>query len=447
MSAAPASNPAAAPARARARAESRPFDPVIVFVAGCLMTLGVVMVYSSSATVQGPAFDWRHWWQTPLRHGAFAAAGFIVMLITAHVDYRALGWRRPGAGWRAGLPTLLVAALLVAVLAPGVGAEVLGARRQILIPGLGFGFQPSEVAKVFIVVWVAALLTRVRRVGPARAAAPASRPRVLPIRGERTGAPLAAGLRARPAPPPPRETEAWVEAVDPRSFVLGFLPVLLTGGALIGLTIIEDFGTAALMGVILFVMMYVGGARLTHLGLVGLVGAAGGAAMVIAEPYRVQRIATFLSEAPDPRGAGYQISQALMAIGSGGWWGRGLGAGVQKYGYLPQDNNDFILAIICEELGVAGGVAVAVLFLVLLLRGYRLSATAPDRFGRLVALGLTLTICLQAAFNFGVITNSVPTKGISLPFVSQGGSGVLFLGFATGLLASIGRRGGAADEG
>jgi cell division protein FtsW len=112
---------------------------------------------------------------------------------------------------------------------------------------------------------------------------------------------------------------------------------------------------------------------------------------------------------------------------------------VQKYGYLPQDNNDFILAIICEELGFAGGLLVVALFLALLWRGWRLAATAGDPFGRLLATGFTLLICLQAAFNIGVVTDSVPTKGISLPFVSAGGSGVLFLGVAAGLLASVGR--------
>ena len=160
---------------------------------------------------------------------------------------------------------------------------------------------------------------------------------------------------------------------------------------------------------------------------------------IIIKPHRIERIKTFLAAAPDPLGAGYQINQALLAIGSGGWFGCVLGAGIQKYGYLPQDNNDFILAIICEELGVAGGMVVVLLFVGFVLRGWRIAARAPDRFGQLLALGLTMTIGLQAAMNIGVVTNSIPTKGISLPFVSAGGSGVVVLGLATGLLASIGR--------
>jgi cell division protein FtsW len=193
------------------------------------------------------------------------------------------------------------------------------------------------------------------------------------------------------------------------------------------------------MGIVMLVLLFVGGARWTHLGLSAVVALGAGGGLVIMKPHRVARIATWFSDAPDPQGAGYQINQAMLAIGSGGWWGRGLGAGVQKYGYLPQDNNDFILAIICEELGIVGGICVVVLFLLLLYRGWRIAARVGDPFGRLVALGLTLTICLQAAMNVGVVTNSIPTKGISLPFVSAGGSGIVLLGLAAGLLAGVAR--------
>jgi cell division protein FtsW len=226
---------------------------------------------------------------------------------------------------------------------------------------------------------------------------------------------------------------------DIRDFRTGFLPAVLSSSLLIGLTALEDFGTAALMGVVMLAMLCAARARWTHLGLTGVLALAAGVGLILIKPHRIGRIVTWWSETPDPSGAGYQIHQAMLAIGSGGWWGRGIGAGVQKYGYLPQDNNDFILAIICEELGIVGGIAVVALFLVLLWRGWRLSVGATDRFGQLLAFGLTLMICLQAAFNVGVVTNSVPTKGISLPFVSAGGSGVVFLGLAAGLLASVGR--------
>ncbi|RMF81072.1 MAG: hypothetical protein D6744_07550 [Planctomycetota bacterium] len=155
------------------------------------------------------------------------------------------------------------------------------------------------------------------------------------------------------------------------------------------------------------------------------------------------RVMSFIESWSDLSKASYQVTQSLIAIGSGGWWGRGLGAGVQKYGYLPQDNNDFIFAIVCEELGIVGGLVVIALFLLLLWRGWRIACATLNPFGRLLAAGVTLMICLQAAFNIAVVTNCVPTKGISLPFVSAGGSGVLFLGMAAGLLASVGGAGTA----
>jgi cell division protein FtsW len=250
-------------------------------------------------------------------------------------------------------------------------------------------FQPAELAKVVMIVWLAALLTR--------------------------------------------------SGCDVRDLRRGFLPALLSAGLLIALTSIEDFGTAALMGVVMLAMLLLAGARWLHLVGTGFLGLLAGAGLILLEPYRLRRIIIWLTEEPDPAGEGYQITQSLIAIGSGGWCGRGLGAGVQKYGYLPQDNNDFILAILCEELGAVGGLVVVALFLLLLWRGWRISAAVPNSFGKLLAAGITLTICLQAAFNIAVVTNSVPTKGISLPFVSAGGSGVVFLGIAAGLLASVGR--------
>ena len=351
----------------------------------------------------------------PLRQGAFALIGFLVMLAAAHCDYRWLAWKRRGAGWRAGLLTVATLALLVAVLTPGIGRAALGAatRATRAIPGLGVGVQPSELAKVVLVIWVAALLTRPTTRHVPKQRFPVLRDQVLPDR-------------------PPRG--------DIRDFRTGFLPVLLSATLLIGLTGLEDFGTAALMGAVLVTLLFLASARWRHLTLLGLLGAAAAVGLILLKPHRIERIRTWLAEEPDPSGAGYQIYQAMLAIGSGGWWGRGLGAGVQKYGYLPQDNNDFIFAIICEELGVIGGFCVIAFFLLLLWRGWWIARHAQDRFGKLLAIGLTLTICLQAAFNVGVVTNSVPTKGISLPFVSAGGSGVVFMGLAAGLLAAIGRR-------
>jgi len=418
----------------------RLYDPVVVFVAGALMAIGVAMVYSASVTVEGAEFDLRQWWNSPLRQCVFAFAGFLVMLVAAHVDYRMFAWERRRDGWRAGLLALLALALLVAVFVPGIGRQAQGARRAIVVLSspIALSFQPAEVAKVVLVIWLAALLTR-PGTGSATTPRPARDARRHPYGA---GPPRPVGARARRGGWRDWLTRGSGVNLAPgavRDFLTGFLPAVLSAGLLIGLTGIEDFGTAALMGAVMLVMLLAAGARWSHLGLSGLAAALAGAALVLMKRHRIERITSFFADNPDPAGAAYQINQAILAIGSGGWWGLGLGNGVQKYGYLPQDNNDFILAIVCEELGVVGSLAIAGLFLVLLWRGWRIAAAAPDRFGRLLALGLTLTLCLQAAFNIAVVTHSVPTKGISLPFVSAGGSGVVFLGLAAGLLAAVGR--------
>jgi cell division protein FtsW len=388
------------------------FDSLVVLIAGALMAFGVAMVYSASVTVRGAELDLRQWWNTPLRQCVFALAGFIGMLVAAHCDYRWLSWSRSRDLWRPLGLYVLAVALLVAVQV--VGRRVGGIQRSLVVMTHPFRltFQPAELAKVVLVIWLAALLTR--------------------------------------------NQDAWAGLACPelpiRNFWRGLVPAVVSSGLLIGLTGLEDFGTAALMGAIMVCMLLLGGARWWHIGLVAAAGMVGGAGLLAIEPYRLERIKTFLGfvsdrlPPPDPLGQGYQVDQALLAIGSGGWLGRGLGAGIQKYGYLPQKDNDFILATICEELGVVGGLVVIFMFLLLLWRGWRASRIAPDPFGRLLAAGVSMLIGLQAVFNVAVVTNSVPTKGISLPFVSAGGSGVLFLGIAAGLLASIGRPGASTSD-
>lgn len=384
----------------------QPFDPWVIFLVGALMTLGVVMVYSASVTLAGAQFSIESLWDSPLKQSVFAIAGFFAMLIAAHLDYRILAWTRPYHVWMvAGLILLAVTLTGLGLLIPDTNTTRLAGARALTIRagGLAINFQPAEFAKLALILGVAAILTR-------------------------PGALRSSGRRAQEQNP------------GTLDLLRGFLPAVTVGGLLIGLTGIADFGTAALMGAVLFALLIVGRAGWGQLGLMISAGGLAGLALIIAEPYRVKRLLTFVGKEADPLGSAYQVTQSLIAIGSGGWWGRGLGAGVQKYGYLPQDNNDFILAIICEELGFAGGIVVVLLFLALLVRGWVIASRAEDEFGRLVAIGITLTICLQAAFNIGVVTQSLPTKGISLPFVSAGGSGVVFLSLAAGLLAAIGRR-------
>lgn len=364
------------------------YDAWVLMIVGALMALGVVMVYSASVRLSEPALDLSNLWNSPLKQSIFVAAGFLLMIVAAQVDYRLLAWERRSDAKYVWALFAVTIVLLVAVLIPGVGARIKGAARAIPIPGL-FSIQPSELAKVTLCLWLAAFLTR--------------------------------------------------PGADLRSFRNTFLPAIAGGGLIIALVGIEDFGTAALLGVVMFSMLFIAGARWSHLGGILLLGLLGGAGLILSRGYRSQRLITFFSEAPDPQREGYQVTQSLIAIAGGSWWGRGLGGSLQKYDYLPQDNNDFIFAIICEELGVVGGVVVVGLFLLLLIRGWRISSRASSGFGRLLAAGITLLLGLQAAFNIGVVTDSVPTKGISLPFVSEGGSGVVCLGLAAGLLASVAR--------
>lgn len=359
-------------------------DLPMVFLCALLMMLGVVMVSSATFPLT-PRGSTELLGLLP-RQLFFAGLGFAAMLISAQLNYR---WWLPGSGPRGALHLYaiwLAAVLLLLALQSPLATIQFGATRSIALPG-GISFQPAEVAKVVMVLLI-----------PALAIAP--------------GTDVRSGRR--------------------------FVLLVALGGTLAGLVAIEDFGTGALLAAVLFALLGLSGARWLHLGGLALLGLLGGAGYILARDYRRQRILNFFSDEPDLRGAGYQINQAKMAIASGEWWGLGLGAGRQKHDYLPQDHNDFIFAIICEELGIVGGLVIVGLFVLFVIRGGWIVRIAPDAFGRLLATGCTLMIGLQAAFNLGVVTNSVPTKGISLPFVSAGGSGVVFLGILAGLIAAVG---------
>lgn len=224
-----------------------------------------------------------------------------------------------------------------------------------------------------------------------------------------------------------------------RRFWTGLLPMLLMLAVVAGLVGIEDFGTGALLALVGACILLAAGAKVWHLALTAMPGAVGLAYLIVAKPYRLERLKAFLDPFADPQGSGYHQVQSLITIASGGWWGQGLGAGIQKYGYLPEGRTDFIFAVICEELGLVGGIAVLGLFAVLLWSGRRAMLQAHTEFGRLLALGVTLTVGFQAAMNVAVVTVSIPTKGIGLPLVSAGGSGVMLFGVLIGLMINVAR--------
>lgn len=361
----------------------------ISIVSASLLGLGVVMVFSASASLTAPPITQNILANSAFRQATFTFAALLIMLLVGLFPYEA--WRLRPRSWFQ--PTVflgvITVGLLAAVLVPGIGEERNGARRWISFGAAGLGFQPSELAKLSLVLILAAFGSRL---------------------GDRV-----------------------------QRFWTGLLPLLVVLGVFAGLVGIEDFGTAALLLAVGGCMLLAVGAKFWHLALCVLPAIPAVVWLLISRPYRLERLRSFLDPFADAQGSGYHQVQSLITIASGGWWGRGLGAGIQKYGYLPESRTDFIFAVICEELGIIGGLAVLALFAILMWQGRKAMNRADTEFGRLVALGATLMIGLQAAMNVAVVTVSVPTKGIGLPLISAGGTGVILYAVLVGLLINVAR--------
>lgn len=358
----------------------RPPDFILFLTVLVLLSLGVTMVFSSTlwfATL--PPFNDTFFFVR--RQLIWALIGLAAMVVLMNVDY----WRlKRWAGW------LLLAgfALLGAVLIPGVGVSRLGAQRWLNLGPLSF--QPAEAVKLCLVIFTAFGLSR----------------RLSSI----------------------------------QNFWRGLLPFLLVGGAAAGLVLLEpDLGTAVTILGIVFVMVFAAGARLSHLTLLGLAGAAAVGLAIWHEPYRLRRFLAFLDPEKDPQGAGWHILNSLMSLGSGGLFGTGLGQGHSKYLWVPERHTDFIFAIIGEELGFIGASFVIFLFVMFIWRGLKIAITSPDSFGTLLAAGIVAGIAIQAIINIGVVTSTLPITGITLPFISFGGSSLVFTLAGVGILLNISR--------
>ena len=216
-----------------------------------------------------------------------------------------------------------------------------------------------------------------------------------------------------------------------------FVPICFVVGFVMGLIIVEDFGTAALIALMAFFMLIIAGAKLWHILPPLPVAGAAFYFAIVHSPTRIQRITAFLHPDKWTDSINYQPSQSLIALGSGGLLGKGLGQGICKYGHVPEDTTDFIFSIIGEELGFAGNTAVILLFIAFVILGILVILRCKDRFGRLLASGIILTIATQAALNIGVVTVVLPTKGFPLPFVSAGGTSMLLTAAAVGVLINI----------
>lgn len=355
-------------------------DFIIFFSLITLLGMGIVMVFSASAVSAYVHFNDSYYFLK--RQLIWAAAGLAVMLLFMQIDYHI--WRK----W-AKPAFYLTLGILVLVLVPGIGKVVNGARRWIDFKI--FALQPSEVAKLAMVLYMGDTLTRQQE----------------------------------------RITH----------FTKGMLPHLLTLLVVFGLILAEpDLGTALVIGGTVFLMFFASGAQLRHLGSLVGVGVGGVIAAIIVEPYRMRRITAFMDPWEDPLDTGYHIIQSLYALGSGGLFGLGLGRSREKFLYLPEPHTDFIFAVLGEELGFIGTVTVIALFFLFAWRGYKIAISAPDTFGSVLAAGLTTMISLQAMMNIAVVTASMPVTGIPLPFISYGGSALLFTMAGVGILLNISRQ-------
>jgi cell division protein FtsW len=347
---------------------------LLVLVTLALVAFGLVMVYSASSArallgSSDPAYYLK-------RQALYAVVGLVALVVLSRTDYRRL---------RFAAAPLLCASFFLLVAVLGIGVAVNGARRWIPLGPLAF--QPSELAKLALAVWTAALLAR------------------------------------RPAP---------------RTLGELIRPIGLVVGAACALILIEpDLGSALALGIMVTAVLLVSGTPLRT-----LVGASGIAATLVlaaiwVEPYRRARIFSFLDPWHDPQGAGFQIVQAMIALGSGGIFGVGLGESVQKIYYLPEASTDMIFAIIGEELGLLGVVAVIVAFALFAYAGFTIALRCKDPFGKRLAAGLTALVCGQAAVNVSAVMGLAPLTGIPLPFVSYGGSSLVVGLASVGILLNI----------
>ncbi len=352
-------------------------DSLLSITVALLVLIGIVMVFSSSAVYAMEKHNDSYYFLK--RQAVWCLLGTGVLLFTKKVDYHK---------WHQHTYLVMIATflLLLAVMFPGISKEVGGARRWLSLGGLSF--QPSELAKFALVLFIAKSLVK--------------------------------------------------RADKLRNFAYGYLPNLIVlGFFFIPILFQPDFGTAIIICMVTFTMLFIAGLRkkflfLSVLALIPFITAA-----IMGAEYRTRRIMAFLDPWQDPSNSGFQAIQSFYAFGRGGYWGTGLGASHQKLFYLPEAHTDFIFSVIGEELGFIGAITIILLFSLLIWRGFAIACRAKDPFGTHLATGLTLLIGFQAFINLGVAVGLLPTKGLTLPFISMGGSSMLITMLAVGVLLNI----------
>jgi cell division protein FtsW len=344
-----------------------------------LVAIGLVMIFSaSSAQAYADHHDTAYYVK---RQIVYLVIGLLLAAAAYKIDYRKLKNLAP-------YTLLLCVFALIAVLVPHVGVVVNGARRW--VGGGMISLQPSEFAKLGLVVYLAAVLS---------------------VRGDRI-----------------------------TSLVRGLFPLCALVFFMAFLVLVEpDMGTASLFVFTAFAMFFAAGARIEHLVMIAMVTLPPTVLMVVASPYKRARIFAFLNPWKDPQNTGFHIVQSLLALGSGGLLGVGLGESRAKFFYLPEQYTDFIFSVLGEELGLFGTVTVVVLFIAFAYRAIRIAVAAPDRFGFFLATGCAAMIVIQAFVNIGVVTSSWPVTGVPLPFISFGGSSLIVSLIAVALIMNVGR--------
>lgn len=365
--------------RTAAVALGKPDYQLLIVVIG-LLAFGLIMVYSSSVVTAYTAY--RNQFYFLLKQGFSALIGLVLLLVAMRVDYHY--WRSFSV---LGLVGSIV--LLAAVLVPGIGAEVYGASRWISLGS--FQLQPSELSKLALILYISHWLTTKRE-----------------------------------------QVANFTYGLVPFSLLMGVIVALLMRQPDMGTTIVT-VGTA-------FAIFFAAGASLLHVGLLSGIGAFGFAGLIVVAPYRMQRLMAFLNPWENQLGNSYHVVQSLLAFGAGGITGVGLGVGRQKFMYLPFPHTDSIFAVVGEELGLIGTVAILAAFVFFTYRGLHIAWYAPDQFGRLLAVGVTCGIAIQALLNIAVLTSSVPFTGITLPFISYGGSSLITTLAGCGVLLNVSRQ-------
>ncbi|MFD2760537.1 stage V sporulation protein E [Lentibacillus juripiscarius] len=354
-------------------------DYTLFFVILALLVVGTIMVYSSSYVWAEYKYADPHFFLK--RQILFSGVGIVAMLFFMAIPYTV---------WKKYSNSILLACflMLLIVLIPGIGMERGGAQSWI---GVGaFSIQPSEFMKLGLIIFLSVYLA--------------------------------------------------VQQKYITSFKKGFFPSLILVFTAFGLIMMQpDLGTGVVLVATCMVMIYAAGARLLHFSGLIAIGAVGFAALILSAPYRISRITSFLNPWEDPTGDGFQIIQSLYAIGPGGLMGLGFGESIQKYFYLPEPQNDFIFAIIGEEFGFLGGTFVLGLFVLLFWRGVKIALQAPDAYGRFLALGIVSMLTIQVMINISVVIGLIPVTGVTLPFLSYGGSSLTLTLCSVGILLNVSR--------